>query len=114
MLTAGLLVFYNYRSYGGLAFNDTSMVLHRYGLDRVLSKPASIGRTGWIRLVNQRNLVSLYYSSNGQEWTRHDVRMDVSGYHHNTFYDFLSLRPAIYASGEGEVDLHNFTYRALP
>jgi xylan 1,4-beta-xylosidase len=111
---AGLLLFYNYRSYGGLSFNDTSMVLHRYGLDRVLSKPASIGRTGWIRLVNQRNLVSLYYSSNGQEWTRHDVRMDVSGYHHNTFYDFLSLRPAIYVSGEGEVRFTHFTYRALP
>ena len=112
--TAGLLLFYNSRSYGGLAFNDTSMVLHRYGLDRVLAKPASIGRTGWIRLVNHQNLVSIYYSSNGQEWTRHDVRMDVSGYHHNTFYDFLSLRPAIYASGEGEVRFKHFTYRTLP
>jgi beta-xylosidase len=113
-VTAGLLLFYNNRSYGGLAFNDSAMILHRYGLDRVLPKPAGIGRKGWIRLVNDRNLVSLYYSSNGTEWKRHDVRMDVSGYHHNTFYDFLSLRPALYASGTGEVRFDSFKYLALP
>lgn len=112
--TAGLLVFYNNRSYGGLAFNDTAMVLHRYGLDRILPKPAGIGRRGWIRVVNVRNLISLYYSSNGLDWTRHDIRMDVSGYHHNTFYDFLSLRPALYSSGPGEVRFFRFKYLALP
>ncbi len=112
--TAGLLVFYNNRSYGGLAFSDTSLVLHRYGLDRILLKPAGIGRKGWLRLINDRNLVSLFYSSDGKQWHRHDVRMDVSGYHHNTFYDFLSLRPALYASGTGEVRFDNFTYTALP
>jgi xylan 1,4-beta-xylosidase len=113
-VTAGLLVFYNNRSYAGLAFSDTSMILHRYGLDRILSKPDMIKRKGWIRLINDHHLVSLYYSNNGQNWKRHDIRMDVSGYHHNTFYDFLSLRPAIYASGSGEVRFDNFKYQALP
>jgi len=112
--TAGLLVFYNQRSYAGLAFNDTSMVLHRYGLDRVLSKPKEIARKGWIRLINDRNLVSLFYSSDGKQWKRHDIRMDVSGYHHNTFYDFLSLRPALYVSGTGMARFRNFKYQALP
>jgi beta-xylosidase len=113
-VTAGLLVFYNQRSYAGLALNDTSMILHRYGLDRVLPKRETMKRKGWIRLINDHNIVSLYYSNNGQNWIRHDVRMDVSGYHHNTFYDFLSLRPAIYASGSGEVRFDNFKYQALP
>lgn len=112
--TAGLLVFYNNRSYGGLAFNDTSMIMHRYGLDRVLPKPEVIKRKGFIRLLNERNLVSLYYSGDGKTWKRHDVRMDVSGYHHNTFYDFLSLRPALYSSGNGAVRFTNFKYQALP
>ncbi len=113
-VTAGLLVFYNNRSYAGLAFNDSSMILHRYGLDRILSKPNKIQRKGWIRLNNDRNLVSLYYSSNGTSWERYDVRIDVSGYHHNTFYDFLSLRPALYVSGSGTARFKNFKYRALP
>ncbi len=41
-------------------------------------------------------------------------RMDVSGYHHNTAYDFLSLRPALYVSGDGEARFRGFRYRALP
>jgi hypothetical protein len=30
-----------------------------------------------------------------------DVQMEVSGYHHNVAYDFLSLRP-LYSAGTGE------------
>jgi hypothetical protein len=40
--------------------------------------------------------------------------MEVSGYHHNVGYDFLSLRPAVYAAGTGEVRFRDFKYRALP
>lgn len=49
-----------------------------------------------------------------QKWERYDRAIEVSGYHHNVAYDFLSLRPALYASGEGEVRFRNFKYRALP
>lgn len=38
---------------------------------------------------------------------------DLSGYHHNVAYDFLSLRPALYSAGGGEASFANFTYRAL-
>jgi hypothetical protein len=40
--------------------------------------------------------------------------MEVSGYHHNVAYDFLSLRPALYAAGAGEARFANLTYEALP
>jgi hypothetical protein len=39
--------------------------------------------------------------------------MEVSGYHHNTDGDFLSLKPALYASGTGAATFHQFTYRGL-
>ncbi len=112
--TAGLLVFYNRRLYGGLGFDDDSLVLHRYGLDRRGPKPKDLGRRVFLRLVNDRHLVSLFYSADGRDWKRYDTRMDVSGYHHNTAYDFLSLRPALYASGDGEARFRSFRYRALP
>jgi hypothetical protein len=54
------------------------------------------------------------YSADGKTWERFSTRMEVSGYHHNVMYDFLSLRPAIYAAGTGEVRFRKFTYRALP
>jgi len=112
--TAGLLVFYSRRLYGGLAFDDESLVLHRYGLDRRTPQPAGLGRRVFLRVVNDRHLVSLYYSADGVDWARYDTRMDVSGYHHNTAYDFLSLRPALYVSGDGEARFRNLRYRALP
>ena len=39
--------------------------------------------------------------------------LDVSGYHHNTFGGFTSLRPGVFASGEGTVKFRNFVYRSL-
>ena len=112
--TAGLLVFYSRRLYAGLGFGSDRLILHRYGLDRPGSKPPEIGRRAFLRLVNDRNLVSLYYSADGRDWKLYDTRMDVSGYHHNTAYDFLSLRPALYAAGNGEARFRAFRYRALP
>jgi beta-xylosidase len=32
----------------------------------------------------------------GRTWERFGTSMEVSGYHHNVAYDFLSLRPALY------------------
>jgi xylan 1,4-beta-xylosidase len=111
---AGLLVFYNQRLYAGLGFSNDDLIMHRYGLENPSRKPAEIGRRLSIRLINDRNLLSLYYSADGKEWQRFDRRMDVSGCHHNTVGDFLSLRPALYVTGQGEARFRNFKYRALP
>ena len=112
--TAGLLTFYSSRLYAGLGFSDTSFVMHRYGTERVSAKPAGLGRTLHLRLTNDRHIVTIEYSPDGRAWERFGTRMEVSGYHHNVAYDFLSLRPALYAAGTGEVRFRNFTYRALP
>ena len=55
----------------------------------------------------------MFYSVDGEAWERFDRGMEVSGYHHNVAYDFLSLRPALYAAGSGEVRFRQFKYRAL-
>ena len=41
------------------------------------------------------------------------MQMEVSGYHHNVAGQFLALKPAIYAAGEGKVHFRDFSYRAL-
>ena len=65
-------------------------------------------------LANDRHVVTIRHSPDGRTWSKFGVQMEVSGYHHNTAYDFLSLRPAIYAAGAGEVRFRNAKYRALP
>jgi beta-xylosidase len=112
--TAGLLVFYNNRLYAGLGYSAANFVMHRYGTERQTAKPAHVGRTLHLRLTNDRHIVTIHYSADGKTWERFGTRMEVSGYHHNVMYDFLSLRPAIYAAGTGEVRFRRFTYRALP
>ena len=76
--------------------------------------PCALAQHLYLRLRNDRHIVSLEYSVDGQRWERFDRRLEVSGYHHNVGYDFLSLRPAVYAAGSGEVRFRKLVYRALP
>ncbi len=112
--SAGLLVFYSRKLYAGLGFSSRNLRMHLYGMDRTSAKPAALGQHVWLRLRNDRHIVTVDYSADGKTWQRYDRGVEVSGYHHNVAYDFLSLRPALYASGEGEVRFRNFKYRALP
>ena len=86
--------------------------MHRYGLQR--SRGGGPIRALRIRLDNQRNILTLHTSiGRGATWQKFDVQMEVSGYHHNVAYDFLSLRPALYAVGQGEARFRDFRYEAL-
>lgn len=110
---AGLLLFYNRRLHAGLGFNGSRFVMHRYGLSGPRG-PAETSASLRLRLTNQRNILTMHSSRDrGATWQKFDVQMEVSGYHHNVAYDFLSLRPGLYASGSGEARFRNFTYRAL-
>jgi beta-xylosidase len=111
---AGLLLFYNRRLYCGLGFDAQRFTMHRYGVPRTRAKPEGFGRTLWLRLTNDRHIVALHYSQDGKTWVKFDVQMEVSGYHHNVAGDFLSLRPGIYVSGQGEAAFSELRFRALP
>jgi beta-xylosidase len=108
----GLLLFYNDRLYCGLGFDDQGLMMHRYGQERRRNETPQ-GRRLFMRIRNDRHIVTIYSSPDGVRWTKFDVQMETSGYHHNVAYDFLSLRPGVYASGQGEVRFRNVRYRAL-
>jgi beta-xylosidase len=108
----GLLLFYNDRLYCGLGFDNEGLVMHRYGLERRRNENPESRRL-FMRIENDRHIVTIYTSPDGARWTRFDVQMETSGYHHNVAYDFLSLRPGIYAAGAGEVRFRNLQYRAV-
>ena len=113
---AGLLLFYSERLYAGVGLNEHAMMLHRYGLDqRNVAKPTGMQRSAKIRLSNRWHVLTLHTSHDeGKTWQKFPIQMDVSGYHHNVAYGFMSLRPALYASGKGVAQFKNFLYRALP
>jgi len=73
------------------------------------------GNRRLMRIANDRHIVTIHTSDDrGKTWQKFGVQMEVSGYHHNVAYDFLSLRPALYVAGTGEARFRNLIYRALP
>lgn len=112
--TAGLLVFFSDRLFAGLGFSKDKLIEYGKGDTTPFPKQMSVGRHYFLRLRNNRHVVTLWYSPDGSRWTRHWMQFEVSGYNHNVAGGFLSLRPAIFAAGAGEVRFRNFKYKALP
>ncbi|GGY13376.1 family 43 glycosylhydrolase [Massilia dura] len=109
---AGLLVFYDHKLYCGIGFDDRNLVLHRYGTEH--GQPANpYGKRMFLRLRNRRHVVSIHLSGDGKNWVRGPRGYEVSGYHHNVRGGFMSLKPALYATGDGEARFRNFRYRAF-
>ncbi len=110
---AGLLLFFNDRLFLGMGIDGERMITYRGGKPSYWPEPAPRARRMHLRIVNDRQVVTFYYSLDGTNWTRHGVRSQVTGYNANTVDDLLSLRPALFATGTGEAMFQNFTYRAL-
>jgi xylan 1,4-beta-xylosidase len=109
----GLLLFFNDRLFTGMGIDGEAMTTWRGGKPSYWREPAPASRHMHLKIVNDHQIVSMYYSLDGRSWTRHGVRAEVSGYNANTIDDLLSLRPALFSAGDGEVNFRNFEYRAL-
>lgn len=110
---AGVLLFYSPKLYCGLGFSSAGLVMHRVATQRRSAPPADFGRRMQIKIQNDRHIVTCWTRTPDQRWTRYGVRFETSGYHHNVAWDFLSLRPAIYCSGQGHARVRSVRYRAL-
>ncbi|WP_058833503.1 family 43 glycosylhydrolase [Luteimonas abyssi] len=109
----GALLFYSDRLYAGLGFNGERFIMHRYGEERPARLPAGPGGRLWLRVRHEDHVMTVHHSRDGEAWDKYDVQMETSGYHHNTAGRFLSLRPGVYAAGDGRVRFRDFRYRAL-
>ena len=111
----GLLLFYNSKFYSGVGFDQRHRFTYNAGQSVDYNAvPRPSGDTVYLRLVNDHHDLTMYYSGDGVNWTQHELQMDVAGLHHNVGGGFLSLRPALYAAGQGEVRFRNLLYRARP
>lgn len=110
----GLLLYYSDRLYCGMGHDGTRLQSYRAGRDiPYWREPAPAAAKIHFRIVNDGNIVTQYYSTDGIDWTRHGLRFEVSGYNTNTVDELLSLRPALFATGSGHVKFRNFRYRTL-
>lgn len=110
----GMLLFYNHKAFVGLGFTPSALKTFEYSEELAWARRPHDARVMRLRIGNDGNVVTYHYSyDEGRTWRRHDTRMEVSGFHHNVFGGFLSLKVGVYSAGEGQVVLRDFTYRAL-
>ncbi|MBF4635299.1 family 43 glycosylhydrolase [Agreia pratensis] len=107
---AGLVLFFNRRLFCGFGIDGNRMVSYAGGLATYWNEPIVPGRRIDLRLVNDGHVVTGWYRDERNEWVRHAVRYETSGYHANTMGDLQSLRPALYATGAGSAKFTDFRY----
>ena len=98
---AGLLLFFNNRLFCGMGIDGERMLSYSGGIRTHWREPAPATDRITLRIRNDEHIVTGWYRVPGGEWTRHAIRYETSGYHVNTVGDLLSLRPALYATGDG-------------
>jgi xylan 1,4-beta-xylosidase len=77
-------------------------------------RPPLAQRSVRLKVTNDKDIVTFRYSPDcGRSWKLVDLRMEVSGYNHNTFGGFLALRVGLYGAGNGRARFSDFRYRAL-
>ena len=110
----GLLLFYNEKLFCGLGLSDRRFHAYRIGQEeRWPPGGTASSRRLHLRLVNDEEVVTFFHSADGKQWTK-ERSFEVAGYNHNVADGFLSLRPGIYAAGEGRVEFRSLSYRAGP
>jgi len=112
LAVAGLILFYNAGYYVGTGFDNK--VRYRWRKGEIRGTWAHTGGNQlWLKIRNINHIVTGYYSYNGIDWEKEIWGMDISGYHHNTLYDFVSVLPGLFAYGKGNVKFSNFEFKVL-
>lgn len=109
----GLSLFYDDHGFVGVGFSTTQMITYQYNREQPWMRQAFDGRRVHVKVANRENVVTFHYSADGKEWIQHPWQMEVSGFHHNVFGGFLSLKIGVFAAGSGEVRVRDFAYRSL-
>ena len=111
-LTAGLTLFYNEIANVRISVDETNFTVFIQKAPKIREKNL-LGNHGFLRILNEDNEVSFYFSSDGKNWNRVERSLDATGYNHNVFGEFLSLRAGVFAFGQGTATFDNFIYRKL-
>jgi xylan 1,4-beta-xylosidase len=110
----GLLLFYNHKAFVGVGFDGKQIHTIAQSEDLDWMRPPLTQRSVRLKVTNDKDIVTFNYSPDGgKSWKLVDLRMEVSGYNHNTFGGFLALRIGLYSAGTGRARLSDFRYRAL-
>jgi xylan 1,4-beta-xylosidase len=108
---AGILLYYNQEHSCGIRIGPEGIGVRLaagYNPDTGVKT-----RRATLRIVNQQQEVDFYYRLPGEDWKRTQESAEVSGINHNVLGGFLSLRPALYASGSAYATFRSFRHTSI-
>lgn len=110
--TCGLCLFYNEQGNMSISVDTKQFTVFNQGASKIRMKN-EIGNHGFLRILNDENEISFYYSTDGVSWEKLERTIDATGFNHNIFGGFMSLRAGLFAFGEGKIIFDNFIYKKL-
>lgn len=110
--TGGLVLFYNTNFNSGILAEGENILANLRGWQFVTEHNV-IKNHVFLRLKNINDTVDMFYSIDGNNWTKIENSLDVSGMHHNVLSGFMSLRIGLCSVGEGRVTFKNFNYKPI-
>lgn len=111
---AGLVLFISPLLYAGIGHDGMRTKVYVKGAPARGQLEPTPRRKLWLRMLNDRQVVTMFTSDDGTIWKRHPLRLEVDGYNQNSAPGGgESLRAGIYATGTGKVRLRQFRYQAL-
>ncbi|MDA3879042.1 MAG: family 43 glycosylhydrolase [Prolixibacteraceae bacterium] len=109
---AGLCLYYNEQAHMRIQVDENEFTV--FIQDKAKIRKSSLsGNKGHLRILNDLNEVSFYFSKDGKNWEKVERSLDATGYNHNVFAEFLSLRAGVFAFGKGQATFDNFKYNIL-
>ena len=106
---AGIVLFYDPTHATGLVL-DASGVAVRLANGYQQRRELKGVSHATLRIVNDRQELDFYYKLPGASWIKAAASAEISGMHHNVLGNFLDVRPALYACGEGKARFKSFRY----
>ncbi|MHB8962651.1 MAG: family 43 glycosylhydrolase [Saccharofermentanales bacterium] len=107
----GLLLFYNHLYHVGVYKNRSGFFRTVNG--RTLLIENSTDNHVFLKIRKRSHIVSYFYSIDGVNYSKCEVSDDVSCYEHNILGGFLSMRPGLFAAGEGTATVVDFSYQGI-
>lgn len=110
-----LLLFYNEDWYCGVGMSKENKIIYKSATKMILEPfPTDVtGNEVYIRLRNDNHEVTFAYSIDGITFLDWGTGLETSGYNHNVFGGFLSLRIALYNSEGDLTGFSVFSYSSI-
>ncbi len=118
-VTAGLILFYSPQAYVSLGLSHEGKLIRNIRKSPTQSGANRSEVVAWprkrvrLRLRNDRQDASAYYRDATGKWIKLERSDDISGFQHNMYGGFISIRPGLFVAGQGKATFTSFQYRGF-